>query len=119
MEMKDLKGTTKILKAAADEGRLRMLMLLHCRPGVCVCEIKKVIGLSQPTISSHLRLLESAGLVESQKEGLWVNYRLAQDMDQEAKTIIGLLHARLKEDPQIKEDLNKIQKTDRHAICKR
>ncbi|MDZ7837100.1 MAG: metalloregulator ArsR/SmtB family transcription factor [Actinomycetota bacterium] len=47
------------------------------KEGLCVCEIKEVIGLSQPTISSHLKLLEAAGLVESKKEGIWV--KLSQD----------------------------------------
>ncbi len=46
-----------------------------------MCEIKEIIGLAQPTISSHLKLLENAGLIESNKEGLWVNYNISANLD--------------------------------------
>ncbi len=117
--MGNLKNITKILKALADEGRLRIMVLLYYKQGSCVCEIKEVIGLSQPTISSHLKLLETAGLLESEKEGLWVNYRLAQDMENDARALIEQLYCRLKMDGKIKRDMEKIKNINRHNICKR
>jgi len=117
--LKELKTITKILKALADEGRLRIIMLLCGKGGLCVCEIKEVIGLSQPTISSHLKQLEAAGLVESEKDGLWVNYRLTGDMEDDIRVFIGRLYQSLKDDNKIKEDIEKIKNIDRHDICKR
>ncbi|MBC7334297.1 MAG: winged helix-turn-helix transcriptional regulator, partial [Actinobacteria bacterium] len=75
--MGKLTNYTKILKALADENRLRILALLkaseNIKKDICVCEIQSIIGLSQPTISSHLKVLENAELIEYKKNGLWVN----------------------------------------------
>jgi len=63
------------LKALSDESRLRMLWMLEDRY-LCVCEIQEALGLAQSTVSRHLMILEEAGFVSSEKEGLWKNYRL-------------------------------------------
>jgi len=67
----------KIFKALADTNRLRILKLLEVRE-MCVCEIMIALGLTQPTASHHLRILENAGLVKGRKEGKWVFYRIAK-----------------------------------------
>ncbi len=117
--MSKLKNNVKIIKALADEGRMRIVFLLYLKKGLCVCEIKEMIGLSQPTISSHLRQLESAGVVESEKDGLWVNYRLSDDMDRDIKDMINILYTRAKEDGKVKDDMDKIKDINRHRLCKR
>jgi len=76
MPEQNIRNIEKIIKALADKNRLRIICLLNEKQDLCVCEITDIIGLSQPTISSHLRLLENAGLVESDKDGLWVNYNI-------------------------------------------
>ncbi|MDZ7837113.1 MAG: metalloregulator ArsR/SmtB family transcription factor [Actinomycetota bacterium] len=116
--MDNLKNTTKLLKAMADEGRLRIVLLLMAKKNFCVCEIKEVIGLSQPTISSHLKVLQNAGILESSKDGLWVNYRLARDMDKNARQIIEHIYDSVKEDAAVRQDIKKITDVDRHRICK-
>ncbi|MCG9478959.1 MAG: metalloregulator ArsR/SmtB family transcription factor [Actinomycetia bacterium] len=116
--MDKLKNITKLLKAMADEGRLRIVLLLVARKNLCVCEIKEIIGLSQPTISSHLKVLQNAGILESSKDGLWVNYRLAQDMDKNARQIIERIYGSVKEDAAVRQDIKKITEVDRHKICK-
>ena len=78
--MDDLKYVTKAVKALSDESRLRIMALLEERSGLCVCEITEIIGLSQPTISSHLKILEDAGLIDHRKEGLWVNYSIFSEL---------------------------------------
>ncbi|MGZ8459074.1 MAG: ArsR/SmtB family transcription factor [Candidatus Deferrimicrobiaceae bacterium] len=70
-----MKTTTKLFKALSDETRLRILKMLEARP-LCVCEIQHVLKGSQPNVSHHLKALSEAGLVESKKDGLWIDYRL-------------------------------------------
>ena len=67
---------SRIFKALADETRLRILNLLGARE-MCVCEIMIALGLTQPTASYHLRMLESVGLVEDLRKGKWVFYKIA------------------------------------------
>ncbi|MEM2367334.1 MAG: metalloregulator ArsR/SmtB family transcription factor [Candidatus Bathyarchaeia archaeon] len=64
----------KVFKALADVHRLRILKLLEVRE-MCVCEIMIALGLTQPTASHHLGILENAGLVKGRKEGKWVFYK--------------------------------------------
>jgi len=65
-----------LLRALADESRLRVLWMLEERP-LCVCEIQAVLGLAQSTVSRHLQILEDAGLLASERDGAWKNYRLS------------------------------------------
>lgn len=67
---------SRVFKALADPTRLRILKLLEVRE-MCVCEIMIALGLTQPTASHHLGILENAGLVKSRKEGKWVYYSIA------------------------------------------
>ena len=65
-----------MFRAFSDRTRLRILNLL--RPGeLCVCDLVRVIGAPQPTVSRHLAYLRKAGLVTSRKDGLWMYYELA------------------------------------------
>jgi ArsR family transcriptional regulator, arsenate/arsenite/antimonite-responsive transcriptional repressor len=64
-----------VLKALADPVRLRLMVRLATSPDeVCVCDFPDV-GVSQPTVSHHLRKLREAGLVECERRGTWVYYR--------------------------------------------
>lgn len=67
-----------MFKALGDPVRLRLLSMIASRPGgeVCVCELTPAFDLSQPTISHHLKLLRQAGLVDSERRGTWVYYRV-------------------------------------------
>jgi ArsR family transcriptional regulator, arsenate/arsenite/antimonite-responsive transcriptional repressor len=72
------------LKAIADPVRLQILEFLRSpQPvccsrgdGVCACDFEAVLGLSQPTVSHHLKLLVEAGLVRAERRGRWVYYEL-------------------------------------------
>jgi ArsR family transcriptional regulator, arsenate/arsenite/antimonite-responsive transcriptional repressor len=69
----------RLLKAIADKTRLKIVhQLMHAREdAVCVCDIVPELGLTQPTISYHLKQLREAGLVEREKRGTFAHYRLA------------------------------------------
>jgi ArsR family transcriptional regulator len=62
-------------KALADPTRLRIMNLLLRSP-FCVCEMERILKLSQPLLSRHLAYLRNCGLVESQRDGMRVNYNL-------------------------------------------
>lgn len=119
MGKQDLKQITKITKALADKSRIRILCLLKNKKDLCVCEITEFIGLAQPTISSHLKLLENAGLIESYKDGLWVNYNIANGLDSFSMQIIETLYKNLENDKQIKVDEEKAKKINRETICRK
>src|SRR3954471_16923833 len=74
--MKTLRRIETTLKGLADETRLRILGLL-LRGEVCFCHIHESLGIPQPKASRHLAYLRKAGLVETRRDGLWVNYRMA------------------------------------------
>jgi ArsR family transcriptional regulator len=71
-----LKALDRVLKALADPTRLRIVGLLQ-RGEVCVCDIHDSLRIPQPRASRHLAYLRHAGVVEAEKRGLWVYYRLA------------------------------------------
>ncbi len=71
------KDVLDFLKILADETRLKIIMMLS-RRDMCVCEIMDDLGMSQPAVSHHLRLLKKSGLVRDDKDGRWVFYSLDQ-----------------------------------------
>jgi ArsR family transcriptional regulator len=77
----DAEELAKTLKALADPVRLRVLSFLAAQPDgeACVCHIIEPVGLSQPTVSHHLKLLHGAGLLEREKRGQWVYYRVVPE----------------------------------------
>jgi len=79
-----VKTQSRFFKALADATRLRIMMLLDIRE-MCVCEIMVALGLTQPTASHHLGILESVDLVKDRREGKWVFYSLTR------KSTMGLI----------------------------
>ncbi|MGL6237138.1 MAG: ArsR/SmtB family transcription factor [Segniliparus sp.] len=68
----------RMFKALGDPARLRLLSLIasHLGGEACVCEISGAFDLSQPTISHHLKVLREVGLLDSERRGTWVYYRV-------------------------------------------
>ena len=66
------------LKALADPARLRLISMVaaHDDGEACVCDLTEPLGLSQPTVSHHLKILVDAGFLTRSKRGLWAYYRL-------------------------------------------
>jgi ArsR family transcriptional regulator len=67
---KEARRRSRVFKALSDSKRLRILGLLGVRD-MCVCELMVALGMSQPNLSHHLRILEEEGFVEKRKEGKW------------------------------------------------
>ena len=68
----------RTLKAIADPARLRLLSMVAAHDGgeACVCDLTEPLGLSQPTVSHHLRVLVDAGLLTREKRGVWAYFTL-------------------------------------------
>jgi ArsR family transcriptional regulator, arsenate/arsenite/antimonite-responsive transcriptional repressor len=66
------------LRVLADPARLRLLSILSASPGAeaCICDLTEPLGLSQPTVSHHMRVLTDAGLLEREQRGRWAFFRL-------------------------------------------
>lgn len=79
------------LKALADPARLRLMSLIASHEGAeaCVCDVSRGLGLSQPTISHHLKVLRNAGLLTAQRRGSWVYYRVVSDALQQLSQVLG------------------------------
>ena len=65
-------------KAIADPARLRLLSFIAAQPSgeACVCHLMKPLDISQPTVSHHLKVMYDAGLLERERRGTWVYYRI-------------------------------------------
>lgn len=82
-------ATAIVLKALADRTRLSMIAALRSADAsVCICDFTVAYGLSQPTISHHMARLRDAGLVESSKQGIWIYYRLRQDLEPPVEALL-------------------------------
>lgn len=77
-----------LFKALSDQTRLRCLALLTGHDELCVCELTHALALPQPKISHHLGTLRKAGLVRDRKEGLWIYYRINDELPLWAKEVI-------------------------------
>lgn len=65
-----------VLKAVADPARLQLLALIRTAGSACACDLTEPVGLSQPTVSHHLKVLAKAGLVHREQRGQWAWFRV-------------------------------------------
>lgn len=72
----------RMFKALADPTRVRLLSLIAASPGqeACVCDLTEPVGLSQPTVSHHMKLLVEAGLVTREQRGKWAYFSIVPGM---------------------------------------
>ncbi len=75
VERQQAERMASIAKALGDPVRLQLVDVLRKHAGkVCVCELVPLFDLSQPTVSHHLKVLRQAGIVDSERQGLWAYY---------------------------------------------
>lgn len=80
-----------LLKAVADPVRLRLLSIIRASAAgeACVGDLTPAVGLAQPTVSHHLKVLTDAGLVEREKRGTWAWFRLVPSRLDDVRSIFG------------------------------
>ena len=113
-----MKSFVKVMKALSDPNRVKIIKLLQIK-SMCVCELQGALNLAQPTVSKHLKILEEAGLVDFRKDGLWVNYFLADGKSSPyVASLLGNLQHWLNEDSEVAELMKKAPFINREEICR-
>jgi len=78
--LKDADATAALFGALADPARVKMVrQIALCGGACCACEFEPAVGLSQPTVSHHLKKLTEAGLLEREQRGRWAYFTLNRD----------------------------------------
>ncbi len=114
-----MKEFVNVMKALSDANRVKIVKLLQERV-LCVCEIRSLLGVAQPTVSKHLKILEGAGLVASRKNGLWVDYFLTEaEGNSYSRALLENMEGWLGDDPEIRELQKKLPSVSRDEICKK
>jgi ArsR family transcriptional regulator len=90
--MRDLET---LFKALAEETRLRILALIFRHGPVCVCEVEQLLGVTQSKASRHLRYMANSGLLEAERDGVTMNYRLPARPSPELSALLVLLRGLL------------------------
>jgi ArsR family transcriptional regulator len=85
-------GRAELMKALADPTRLTMLASLwKAATPICICDFTAGLDLTQPTISHHMAKLKEAGLVDSEKKGIWIYYRLRDNLPTKTRELLSRL----------------------------
>lgn len=77
-----------LFKALSDANRIKIVTMLSERGELCACKILDELGITQPTLSHHMKVLCSCGLVVCRKEGRWMHYSLSSSVLGEIKSLI-------------------------------
>jgi ArsR family transcriptional regulator, arsenate/arsenite/antimonite-responsive transcriptional repressor len=87
----DAQHLAALLKVLAEPARLRLLSLIQSQPDgeACVCHLTAPLGLSQPTVSHHLKVLLEAGLVERERRGSWAYFRVRPEPLAAVRGVLG------------------------------
>ena len=109
----------RTFKALADTTRVRIIKMLQNK-SLCVCELQEILGIAQSSVSRHLKILEDADLVEHEKCGQWVNYRLiTKGENPYAWTMLYHLDFWLEDHSQTQKDKELMNKVNRETLCRK
>jgi len=109
------------LKALSDGGRVRIIVALMEHKELCACQITELLGFTGATVSRHLSILHNADLIQSRKEGRWVYYAIADNV-QHASPILDWIKEQSSQCSQFQKDskeLNHILSCDPEDICRK
>jgi ArsR family transcriptional regulator len=91
MSLDEAEATAAVFKALADPARVRIVnRLASSREPVCVCHLTEPLGLSQATVSFHMKKLMDAGLLDREQRGVWAYYSLRDDAGRRLSAILDL-----------------------------
>jgi len=107
--------TQKLFKIFSDRNRLRIFYLLEQRK-MCVCELAYILGVTQPSVSRHLKRMKEVGLIGTEQDGFWTNYFLRKG-NKAHENVLCCVKSLLREDKVIEADCKKLKNIDRTKLC--
>ena len=114
-----MKDFIKVMKALSEPNRVKIIKILQHK-SMCVCEIQAALGITQPSVSKHLKILEDAGLLDSKKDGLWVNYHLTDGaVSPYAASLLGNLRHWLEGEREVEDLVERLPDIRRENICRK
>ncbi len=112
-----MKVFIKVMKALSDSNRVKIIKMLQHKT-MCVCELTTALDLAQPTVSKHLKILEDAGFVSSNKDEKWVDYYLSDgEKSPYVASLLGNIKHWLDDDTDIVHLVKRIPEIRREDIC--
>lgn len=112
-----LQPASQLFRALGDETRLRVVALLS-HGELCVCHLEAALDLSQPAVSRHLAVLKNAGVVEARRDGNWIHYRLAAQVDDYRQRQLKTLVRAFGDRKELARDVERLVKTRGPASCR-
>lgn len=115
-----MRNITQLFKSLSDPTRVRIVWLLQAGEELCVCDLMEVLNLPQSTVSRHLAYLRNAGLVNDQRKGVWMYYRLPEELNELLTGILSVLQTAAKDLKQAVLDRQRLKeylKTKRADAC--
>ena len=88
LKERDAQQLASMFAALSDPVRLRLLSLIAAEGEICACDLVEPVGKSQPTVSHHLKVLHEAGLVERDRRGTWLWYRVVPDRVRQLRDVL-------------------------------
>ncbi|HOK05120.1 MAG TPA: metalloregulator ArsR/SmtB family transcription factor [Victivallales bacterium] len=104
-----MKNFILLARALSDPNRVKTLMAILRYRELCVCQIIEFLKLAPSTVSKHMFILRTAGLVESRKDGQWIYYKIPCHIKSEAKAAINWLESSLSKDSSLKRKISKLE----------
>jgi ArsR family transcriptional regulator, arsenate/arsenite/antimonite-responsive transcriptional repressor len=105
----DAEQLAECFKAMGDQTRIQILALLKVED-LCVCELVEILGISQPSVSQHIRKLKNAKLVKERRQGKWIFYSLDG-------SLYPYIHAVLDTFPDLREKIEELKNNGQKVIC--
>jgi ArsR family transcriptional regulator len=106
----------RLFRALADRTRLRIVNLL-ARGSLCVCDIQRILGQPQSSVSRHLALLKSAGLIRDRRDGMRTFYALTRWETPLARGVLAALRGHLAGEGDYRSDLRQLLMMWAHGVC--
>lgn len=106
----------QLFRALADRTRLRIVNLL-ARGSLCVCDIQRILGQPQSSVSRHLALLKAAGLIRDRRDGLRIFYRLTAWGTPLADGVLGTIRGHLAVEQDYRSDLTELDQMRVRGAC--
>ncbi|HLL02086.1 MAG TPA: metalloregulator ArsR/SmtB family transcription factor [Myxococcaceae bacterium] len=113
----EVRPASRLFKALGDETRLRIVALLS-HGELCVCHFEAALGLNQSTTSRQLSVLRAAGVVEARREGSWVYYRLAEQLDEVCKAQLKAVVGSFSKREVLRQDVERLVRTRGPTSCR-